>query len=341
MPKVSVIIPAYNCEPYIAHAVQSVFDQDHRELEIIVVDDGSSDNTVGALASYQDRIQLIQQKNAGAAAARNAGLRAAQGELLAFLDADDWWETSRLSTQLAALKLFPSAAMVFSDFAVADQTGAILMPRGIRWKYGSVHDASAAPWQKIFTESMPMQPHTNERAEQNINAYHGHILRWLFRGNFINTCSVLLRREVFERIGEFDQSLQTEEDYEYWLRIARDSSIIYIDTPLVTFRKRPGQLTRSNQIERIVQNVLTVIERTSKRVPTQLDPQEILSRVVQLHMRLGVIALCSGHAAEARSHLRKCLHHRPTRAMTSVFYVLTFLPVRMFAMAMWVREKFK
>jgi glycosyltransferase involved in cell wall biosynthesis len=344
MPKVSVIIPVYNCESYIAGAVQSALDQHHHDIEVIVVDDGSSDNTVPTLAPYQDRICLIQQANAGVAAARNAGLRAARGDMVAFLDADDWWDPSRLSAQLAALICFPDAAMVFSDFSVANSDGATLMPRsGIRWKYGVVRDADTTPWQKIFGNSAIVHWEGTKNSEHEAIAYQGHIARWLFRGNFINTCSVLLHREVIDRIGEFDQTLDTEEDYDYWLRVASEWPLVYVDAPLTTFRVSPGQLTRPAQIERIVRNALQVVQRASVRMPADLDPEEVMSRFARMYLSLGVIALRTGRNIEARNHLKQSLRHRPWRTvtLTLALYVLTFLPSWVFAGALRVRARFK
>lgn len=341
MPKVSVIIPAYNCQSYVGRAVQSVLDQDHRNLEIIVVDDGSTDNTVQALLPYQHQVRLLRQENAGAGAARNTGLRAAQGELLAFLDADDWWEQTRISAQLAALAAFPGSGIVFSDFAVVDSAAGPLMSRGIRWKYGSIQDAQVTSWNRIFSSSKPIRWPGMQPSETQVMAYHGHILPWLFRGNFINTCTVLMKREVFEKTGEFDQTLQTEEDYEYWLRVARAWPFTYVDVPLVSFRRSSQQLTHADKIERVVRNVLTVIQRTSASMSSQLDPKEITSRFAQLHLRLGAIALRAGRNADARRFLAKCLNHRAIRLTALMLYLLTFFPSRVFTTILQLHSRLK
>lgn len=341
MPKVSVIIPAYNCESFIGRAVQSVLDQHHRDLEVIVINDGSTDNTLQALAPFLDRICLLQQKNAGVAAARNTGLRVAGGDLVAFLDADDWWVPSRLSVQLATLKHFPEAGMVFSDFAVADSTGACLMPRGIRWKYASIRNEHSAPWHKIFSNSITVHWDGSEIGRHQAVAYQGRIAQWLFCGNFINTCSVLLRREVIERLGEFDQTLDTEEDYDYWLRVANEWPLVYVDAPLTIFRKSSGQLTRPDQIERIIQNALRVVQRASIQMAAKLDPEIISSRLSRMYLSLGVIALRSGRSADALNYLKQSLLHRPWRPLTLALCSLACLPPQIFAGIMRVRAMLK
>lgn len=326
MPHVSVVIPAFNCAPYIATAVESVLGQYHQDLDVIVVDDGSTDGTIQALERYRDRLQLLQQANAGAAAARNHGLSAAKGELVAFLDADDWWDPSRLSAQLAALQAFPDGGLVFSDFAVADVNATRILERGIRWKYGVVRDASIAVWANIFSSSQPVRWRDGEGCERHATAYQGHVGRWLFRGNMINTCSVLLRREVIEQVGGFDQTLETEEDYDYWLRVAQRWPLVYVDEPLLTFRRRPGQLTQADRIERVVRNVVTVVERTSERLANELDPREIAERLARVHLDLGIICLRQGRGVEARHHFGVSLCHRPGSILAMAFASLAYLP---------------
>lgn len=326
MPHVSVVIPAFNCAPYIATAVESVLGQYHQDLDIIVVDDGSTDGTSEALERYWGRLQLLRQTNAGAAAARNHGLSAAKGELVAFLDADDWWAPSRLSAQLAALQAFPSGGLVFSDFAVADADATRILERGIRWKYGIVRDAHTAAWGNIFSESQRVSWRDGEGKERHANAYQGHIGHWLFRGNMINTCSVLLRRDVIEQVGGFDQALETEEDYDYWLRVAQLRPLVYVDEPLLTFRRRPGQLTQTDRIERVVRNVVTVVERTSERLASELDARDIAKRLARVHLDLGIICLRQGRGVEARHHLGVSLRHRPGSIQTIAFAILACLP---------------
>lgn len=326
MPHVSVVIPAFNCAPYIATAVESVLGQYHQDLDVIVVDDGSTDGTSQALERYRDRLTILRQANAGAAAARNHGLGAAKGELVAFLDADDWWDPSRLSAQIAALQAFPGGGLVFSDFAVADANATRILDQGIRWKYGVVRDAHSAAWADIFSESQCITWRDGEERERHAIAYQGHVGHWLFRGNMINTCSVLLRREVIDQVGMFDQTLETEEDYDYWLRVVQHWPLVYVDKPLLTFRRRPGQLTQADRIERVVRNVVTVVERASGRMTCEIAAPDIAKRLARVHLDLGIICLRRGHSVEARHHLGVSLRHRPGSIQTIAFAILACLP---------------
>jgi len=115
-PLVSCIVPVFNGERFLAEALQSIHAQTHRELEILVVDDGSTDGTPGIIASQGDRVSSLRQPNRGQGAARNAGVRAARGELIAFLDADDLWEPEKLGLQIARLAAHPALDLCFTQF---------------------------------------------------------------------------------------------------------------------------------------------------------------------------------------------------------------------------------
>jgi glycosyltransferase involved in cell wall biosynthesis len=311
MMTVSVILPAYNCESYIGAAVESVLKQSYPRLELIVVDDGSTDGTLRALEPYYRHLRIIQQENAGAAAARNTGIRVATGEYLAFLDADDWWYSSRLSSQLEAFRRHPSVGMAFSDFTVTDAAGVPYMQQGIRQWYGVWRDASKAPWSKVFEASAPVSVTDVGGMSGNVTAYAGHLARWLFLGNFIFTSTVLLRRDVIQSAGLFDTDLVTEEDYDLWLRIARNWPMAFVDAPLVARRRRPGQLTDASQIERITRNVRTVIDRAAEQMDAFVTPVEIRRRLARLDLDLGVICLRTSRNAEARQWLWQSIRGQP------------------------------
>jgi cellulose synthase/poly-beta-1,6-N-acetylglucosamine synthase-like glycosyltransferase len=311
MMTVSVILPAYNCESYIGAAVESVLKQSYPKLELIVVDDGSTDGTLRALEPYWRHLRIIQQENAGAAAARNTGIRAATGEYLAFLDADDWWYSSRLSSQLEAFRRHPSVGMVFSDFTVTDAAGVPYMQQGIRQWYSVWRDASKAPWSKVFEASAYVPVTDAEGTSGNVTAYAGHLARWLFLGNFIFTSTVLLRRDVIQSAGLFDTDLVTEEDYDLWLRIAQNWPLAFVDAPLVARRRRPGQLTDPSQIERITRNVRTVIDRAKEQMGEFVTPIEIRRRLARLDLDLGVICLRDSRNAEARQLIWQSIRGQP------------------------------
>lgn len=205
-PTVSVIIPAWNSGRWVREAVQSALDQTAPPTEIIVVDDGSTDDTIEQLAPLKDRIRLVRQANQGVAAARNAGVARAAGDVIAFLDADDVWAPRKLELQLAALAEHPELGLVGAG--VYDWPGQA--------------PPSPAPHAPIARVSW----------------------RLLVVRNEIATSSIIVRREILAQVGGFDPALQGPEDHDLWLRIAEAVPIGRLETPLVGYRTTPGGLSR-------------------------------------------------------------------------------------------------
>lgn len=207
MPTVSVIIPAYNAAAFIADTVRSALDQSYRDLEVIVVDDGSTDGTLAALDGLGGRIRVHQQANGGVARARNTGVAMARGTWIAFLDADDLWLPHKLEQQLS-MTMVP---MVFSD----------------RFNIGARGDLP-----ELQSRVTPMQG--------------GDIFVPLMRrGNFITNTSVVMRRDLFERMGGFYTGLNGTEDWDLWIRVAERHQIGFVDEPLVRYRFHAGGLSRN------------------------------------------------------------------------------------------------
>ena len=325
-PMVSAVIPLYNCAQYVSHAVESVLSQGVANLEVIVVDDGSTDGSVQALAAFRDRIEVIEQENQGAAAARNRGVQAARGKYLAFLDADDLWHPGRLAAQLAALEEFPRAGISITDFTVHDPSGCIRDRAGIRWKYRVVKDEHETPWNRLFNDQRPVQWRSADGLVHEYTVYFGQVAGWLFRGNFFNTSSVLVRRDAFVNAGGFDESLDTEEDYDCWLKITREWPALFIDAPLVAFRRRPDQLTRPEQLERVLRNALLVVRRAAQEESGALGGAEVSKRIASLECDLGIICLRTRRNAEARSHLAASVNLRPRQLSSLLLLVAAYLP---------------
>ena len=208
-PRVSVILPVYNVAPFVRAACDSVLSQSWTDLELIVIDDGSSDGTRREIEHIRDeRIMLSCQQHSGIAAARNAGLRRARCQLIAFMDGDDVWLAGKLQQDVAHLDALPEADLVFSAVRMVDVAGRDT-GRTIR------------RWSGVLT------------------------LRDLLIENMIAANTVLMRREACERTGCFDEELRAASDYDYWLRLALLGAGNLHGSPRVStlYRRRPGQLT--------------------------------------------------------------------------------------------------
>lgn len=216
MPKVSVIIPSFNCELYIAETIASVLNQTHKDIEVIVVDDGSTDRTREIVASFGTSVRLIAQQNAGRCAARNHGIREASGEFICLLDHDDYWYPEKLSAQLAAFEKYPEAGGVYSGYIVwnADANGRFPSPES-------------------FVRSPPP-----DEVDQELS---GWIYHHFLIDIYMLTSASMFRAEVFEKCGNFIEALSYSEDWELWFRISREYQLISLPRPMTLYRQHAEQ----------------------------------------------------------------------------------------------------
>ncbi len=191
---VSVIIPTFNRAWTLKTAIDSVLDQTHDQIEIIVIDDGSTDNTPDLLAGYGNQIQVFTQKNRGVSAARNLGIKRSHGEFIAFLDSDDAWATDKISCQIDFFAQRPDALVC--------QTEEIWIRKGRRVNPKIKHQK---PSGMIFEPSL-------------------HLC-------LVSPSAVMIRKKFFELKGGFNEDFPVCEDYDLWLRIAIDTPIFLIDKP--------------------------------------------------------------------------------------------------------------
>ncbi len=207
-PLVSVIVPTYNRAQMLVEAVSSVLQQSYGNIELIVVDDGSTDETKSALAPHRERIRYVYQENRGPSAARNAGISLATGSLIAFLDSDDLWEPEKLEVQVGYLRDFPETRIC--------QTEEIWIRRGIRVNPKRKHRKYSG-W--IFDKMLPLC--------------------------IVSPSAVLLEKNLLLEVGLFDEALPACEDYDLWLRIGAFYQIALIDKALVIKRGgHDGQQSR-------------------------------------------------------------------------------------------------
>ncbi len=210
-PEISVIIPTYNRGNLIVEAIESVLAQTYSDFEIIVVDDGSTDDTAAKLQPYLDRVRYAVQRNRGVAVARNTGIQLAQGEFICFLDSDDLWEPGKLEAQLRFANDHPECALISTEICGFN---------GEKRALGQ-----------------------NKSASYDIR--NGLVVEHLLFGNWIQTSTVMLRRKVLDQVGWFDEDVgQFGEDWLLWMRIASRFPVHFLPEPLVLYRFHPGQLTQ-------------------------------------------------------------------------------------------------
>jgi glycosyltransferase involved in cell wall biosynthesis len=221
--RISVVIPTYNSAALVVEAVESVLAQTRPAFEVIVVDDGSTDDTAERLAAFGERIKYIPKPNGGVSSARNRGVQEATGECIAFLDADDVWHPRKLEIQLAAFEKHPELAML--------GTGTFHWPA----------DSMAEQSQAIPTVE--------------VVAFD----RLLVRNAFC-TSTIVTRSDALRQAGEFDGTLQGPEDYDMWLRVASRASVGVIDSKLTGYNVgAPNSLSKN--AERMERDTLRIIAK--------------------------------------------------------------------------------
>jgi len=238
MPKVSVIIPAYNAMRYLPETVESLLGQTFKDFEALIINDGSTDNIEEWFSKIQDsRLQLISQVNQGQAKARNVGMQCAKGEYIAFLDADDLWVPTKLEKQVNMLDFNPEAGVVYTWVSGIDSNGVL---RGRILK----------------------------------NLAEGQVWRALIQHNILECGSTpLLRRVCFEQVGVFDERLPPCEDLDLWLRIAREYDFLVVKEALTYYRQHASSSGKNWKLAE--QNYSILLEKAFANPPVELVPAEL------------------------------------------------------------------
>jgi glycosyltransferase involved in cell wall biosynthesis len=276
IPRVSVVIPTYNHARWVAHAIQSVAAQRFRDLEIIVVDDGSTDDTARVVRDTGVPLRYLPRANGGLPAARNTGIAAARGALVAFLDADDLWLPDKLSLQVPLLDARAEAALVYAD--------AVLFDEGARRPLGTHADRHAHP--------------------------SGRILGALLFDNPIPSPTPVVRRAALERAGGFDESLRACEDWDMWIRIARHAEVHCIDRPLAVYRLHGDNMHADVARMKHAQHAVLGRALADPALPAGLRRRG-RAMIARRHLEFGLLHFSRGEYGAARAELLGAVARRP------------------------------
>lgn len=285
-PLVSCIIACYNRPDYVREAIQSALDQTYPNLEIIVVDDGSTDDTPEVLASYGDKIKVVRQANSGTAAARNAGIAVSHGKYLAWLDSDDAWLPQKIAVQVEVAERHAEIGVVFTLCQAMDENGNPPPP----------------------SEPLPV-PQGVIRED---------ILRMLVVESQVMTPSCLVRRETFDRAGWYDPEFSAE-DWELNLRLAREAPFAYLDCPLTRVRIHPRRKTTDRWPHALGLLKLRHKIEAARDDLLAIDPSPEMREAYARHQikyadayyRVGRLALDRGDLVCGRDSLREAVRLNP------------------------------
>jgi len=270
-PAVSVIIPTFNRRDLVVEAVRSVLDQTFRDLEAVVVDDGSEDGTRDAVEALGDeRVRYVRKPHSGIASTRNRGIREARGALLAFLDSDDLWVRDKLEKQLPLLE--GEAGFVYA-------------------RYRSVHDG-------VTLRSKP------------VGGPSGRILLALLNRIFVQTSTAVVKREAIEAVGPFDESYRYSDEYDFFLRLAERFPAGFVDEDLVIYRIHTGNESHNAKL-RVTENLEVYRRFFSREDVTRLIRGTAARRVARYAVQLGRILLDEGDREGATKCFREALSARP------------------------------
>lgn len=252
MVKVSIIIPVYNGERYIREAVDSALNQTYKDFEIIVIDDGSKDNTPNILENYDNKIRWKSQKNRGQAFAINEGINMAKGKYIAYLDVDDVCLPERFENQVEYLDAHSNVGLVYSDFYQINGNG----------------------------------------ETQRIMKSHPHDKFVLLQNNYIPRSTVMHKRECLKGVGLFDESITGDDDWDMWIRISERFGMGYIGKPLVKYRVHKGNISllRPKRLDRGRYMKMRILEKTYERRERPFWLKLILIRA-KIEWRIGKIPL--------------------------------------------------
>jgi glycosyltransferase involved in cell wall biosynthesis len=279
-PRISVVIATYNRAEFLAPAIESVFAQTFRDLEIVVVDDGSTDGTRGLLERLTGRVTPIFLPHTGnPASLLNTGVRASRGALVAFLDSDDLWLPEKLERQLALLDADPRYGFSYCN-------GRLL------YADGRQSEPALAPWQIVV----------------------GSVLETMLRNMCIHPSTVLIRREWLEKLGGLDEARPNGYDLSFLLRLARATDTACVAEPVVLFRQHAGQLSRALGLDAHRAAITSIEELRAGPLPwrARLAARKALAHH---HAHLAKNLIEAGHVTLGRRHalsaLRRYPLHRP------------------------------
>lgn len=310
MPRVSVIIPTFNCGRFLSHAIESALAQTYTDREILVVDDGSTDDTADVLSRFEDRVICLRQSNRGATPARYFALSQSTGELIAYLDSDDVWYPNKLDTQVAFLDAHRECGVVHSDATIIDEMDRVLHHR--------------------------FNLETGRAVPQGVNVTD------LLQHNHVELPTVVQRRECLEIIG-FDERVGGAGDYLQWILTAMEGIAIgYIDEPLTMYRRRHNsmQTNRRKALEELVLLFEILLEEKELAQRAGAEAANIArERLRALQRELAYRERSDGGMQEATRRIASLIRESPLQVDLYVELLKGLVPVTMSRRLRDLREK--
>ncbi|MDX9843858.1 MAG: glycosyltransferase [Aquabacterium sp.] len=312
-PLVTVIMPVFNASATLAQALNSVLWQGYGAIEIIAVDDGSTDDSRQKLATYGDAVRVLHQSKQGPAAARNLALQHARGEYIAFVDADDVWLPGKLLRQVAYLQAHPDVSAVFGRFR--------------RWEtLPGERRFSVPPDQTAYAQAAARW---REQPEPfRTTALQGNLYADLLLDSVVHIITALVRRSAVDEVHGFDARLNTGEDYDFWLRLSRAHRIDQLDDCVAWYRIHAQSITRQPWPHNAEYTILlrTLAQYGARGADGRsVSELEIQRRLYGIAFGHGYLHFWHGQAVHARRAFAQALSHSFWHPKLWAYWLLTFV----------------
>jgi len=301
-PLVSVIIPAYNAAEYILDALESVFSQHYNNIEVIVVNDGSTDTTRDLVSSYPKPIIFLDQENMGSAVARSKGIAAAHGKYIAFLDSDDLWLPGKLSSQVVFLEDNEEYGLVYSNW--------------VTWKANDDGE---------FVEKDFVNQRDNIYLSQPLS---GWLYEQLLNDCVVWTSSVLIRQQICQEVGDFDTSLRRGQDYDYWIRVSRITLMHKLDAIHAVYRIHKNSISSNIHDVNYEYCVLSkAIKEWGYSCPSgkKVNQQMVSKRLAQVSFEFGYRHFYEGDPNIGLRSMLVSIRHYPFNIKAWSYTILSFI----------------
>lgn len=304
MVEISVIIPTYNCGRFIAQAIDSVLAQTFQDFEIIVVDDGSNDDTRKIINRYGEKVKYLYQQQTGVSCARNRGINASTGRFIAFLDADDLWLPTKLEKQMELFHSAENIGMVFTENCLFDSQG-------------------------VFKKK------TGKRRLMN-----GNLARNIFLLSGVVTPTVMVKKNILDEIGGFEESLMCAEDDNLWIRIAALYKVRLIDEPLAKIRDHESRLTKEKSliIQSIFQNIEFLCSKYGDEVKNVIEPV-VAKKKASLYFDMGYEYFERGNLAKAKKEFRNAWKNNKYNIHIILYLFFSLLPPHILRCLLWFKTR--
>lgn len=300
-PRVSVVIPVRNGKDYLQEALDSVLQQSFTDLELLLINDGSSDDDYDRYALQDRRIRVIHLAGSGVSRARNIGMAQSRGEFIAFLDADDVWFPGKLEAQVRYFDVHPEAGVVFGKF--------------IRWP--ALPGGEFAPANSLMKDVKDLRSADPERS--------GWLYARLLKGLLVGMNTAVIRRSVYHAIGGFNESMRQSEDYDFWLKSSRLSEMHSLNEPVALYRIHEAsamhKLSDENHLANLI-NVATLRWSTNLRKGDEITPYELNRRLGEAHFMHGYAHYWNGEKLIARKSFTEALSSGYKRTRSLAYLIL-------------------